>query len=110
MMPKQPTYNASIVVNQPNPKYGDFIDANVSTNAPSSGVRFTFSQNGSVVAVSSTVFHSGPSYTSEKCGLYSPIWTGGAADGIAEVILNAPTGPHGVTYKTIASVKFSVAA
>jgi len=109
-MPKQPAYTAQITLNQPSPKYGDFIDANVSTNAPSSGVRFTFTQGGNVVAVSSTVFHSGPSYTSEKCGLYSPIWTGGAADGIAEVIQNAPTGPHGATYKTLASVKFSVSA
>jgi len=105
MMPKPPVPTASIVVNQPAPKYGDFIDANVSASVTGTGVRFTFSQGGNVVGVSSTIFHDALAYTSEQCGLYSPIWTGGAADGLAEVIVAARKG-----YRTIASVAFEVAA
>jgi len=103
-MPKT-TPTASIVVNQPSPKYGDFIDANVVASVIGTGVRFTFSQNGNIVGVSSTIFHNALAYTSEKCGLYSPIWTGGAADGLAEVIVSARKG-----YRTIASLAFEVTA
>jgi len=95
-------YTGTVALNQPSPKYGDAVDFNVTTTAPASGVRLTYSQNGQIVGVSSTIYHYSTAYTTEKYGLSSPIWSGGAADVVADLV--------STTGAKIASTKFLVVA
>lgn len=99
--------HGTVTLNQTAPAYGDFVDFHVTTDVSGTGVRVECSQAGAVVGISSTIWHySTFDYTSERVGLYSPIWTGGAADCVAFLLEVDATPQNG--YKTIASTGFSV--
>ena len=84
------------------PNWGDFVAFNVSTTATTQPwVNLVCSQNGVVVATGWDGYFVG-SLTGTKFGLYSPQWTGGAADCIA--YLTTPT------WSRLASTSFHVDA
>lgn len=65
--------------------YGDFVGFAVTTTAPVSYVEGSCSQGGSVVGIFGWLAHTASSYTSEKVGLYSPIWPSGGAECTADL-------------------------
>jgi len=100
--------HGTVTLDQADPHYGDVVDFHVTTDLDGTGVRLECSQDGAIVAVSSTIWHYGTfDYTSERVGLASPIWQGGAATCTAFLLKVDKVTWNG--FKSIASTTFEVA-
>jgi len=87
------------------PHYGDIIRFNVSTTATTSPyVNLNCYQNGNLVAVGWAGYFDGALGTGDF-GLYSPQWTGGAANCTANLDMRTSKG-----WKVLASTSFDVSA
>jgi hypothetical protein len=87
------------------PQYGDRVTFNISTTATTYPyVNLKCYQNGALVAQGWAGFFDGALGT-QAFGLYSPQWTGGAADCVANLDMNS----HG-KWKVLASTSFHVGA
>jgi hypothetical protein len=87
------------------PKYGDTVRFNVSTTATSSPfVNLNCYQGGTLVAVGWAAYFDGALGTGDF-GLYSPMWTGGAATCTASLEMHTSKG-----WKELATTSFDVSA
>jgi hypothetical protein len=86
------------------PRYGDTVRFDISTDTPYPFVNLNCYQNGNLVAVGWAGYFDGALGTG-NFGLYSPIWTGGAAHCTASLDMNTSKG-----WKVLASTSFDVAA
>ena len=87
------------------PRYGDLVRFNISTTATAYPyVNLNCYQNGNLVAVGWAGYFEGALGTGDF-GLYSPIWTGGAATCTANLDMNTSKG-----WKVLATTSFDVSA
>ena len=101
------TPTGTIAVNETDLHYGEKVTFSVTaTDAYKTYVRVKVLQNGAVISLWSSVFSALPSYTTRAMGLYSPNWSGGAAQGVAELYEYQRNGRTNV----LATVTFEVAA